>query len=189
MAGGTTTVAGDDTYSIGNFNHTFTYSEVSPSSSFMRLSANLMPEQCNAPGKFEIMIEGGQGPYTVNWSTGESSTIPPQETTIMYKATLQNLTSGNYSATVTDSQGLMETITGDIEGPLLDCNTSCPSVITLVNAIPENTYQANTLLQSSATIESGKNIIFKAGYNILLEAGFEVETGAEFKASIEACEN
>ncbi|MCB0668775.1 MAG: hypothetical protein KDC80_23285 [Saprospiraceae bacterium] len=59
---------------------------------------------------------------------------------------------------------------------------------TLLNMLGSpDVYQAINQLQSNATIEAMRTIIFRAGNEILLNPPFTVELGATFEAEIKAC--
>ncbi len=56
-----------------------------------------------------------------------------------------------------------------------------------LTALTNGTQHAKTSVTSSATIESGNSIIFKAGNSITLTNGFHAKAGSQFTASIAAC--
>lgn len=58
-------------------------------------------------GSTGVIINGGAAPYTVNWSSGQSSTI------------LNNIPAGTYTVTVTDAQGCQATATDIVTQPSL----------------------------------------------------------------------
>jgi len=110
------------------------------------------------------------------------------------------LTAGLYEVTVTDANGLSETISAEVEGilipiedengNLIDCTNdgTCPTLITQDDVIPTGIYQANTAVNSSGVIDNNANVQFKAGTNVILREGFTIPPNTEFSAKIEDCQ-
>src|SRR5205085_3513483 len=51
-------------------------------------------------GNINLIVGGGTSPYTFSWSTGATT------------QNLANISSGNYSVTITDSKGCTKTVAG-----------------------------------------------------------------------------
>ncbi len=68
----------------------------------------------------------------------------------------------------------------------ISLSSPCPPVLNLSGNQADETYQASTTINSTATVTSGV-VDYKAGSEINLNADFEVQSGAEFNATIEDC--
>jgi len=169
ISGGTGMDAADGIFAIDN------YSEISANADQLYLSGFTTHQGCNTLGAAEVEILGGQAPYNIQWSNGATT------------AKAENLVAGSYTVTVTDANDLTASMQMLVETPLLNCDGLCPAVLSLINAIPSDTYQANGIIESSALIGNGKSVQFKAGVSVLLQSGFEVKAGAEFEVEIEHC--
>lgn len=71
---------------------------------------------------------------------------------------------------------------------ILSTNADCQTDLIINNVIASQTYHSSTTIESAGTIDSGNNTTFKATESITFFPGFTVEQGAEFLATIEACE-
>ena len=69
------------------------------------------------------------------------------------------------------------------------CGNQCLPGLLLINGrtILSSTYRAEDITSFSATVESGRNVHFKAAENITLVDGFHAKSGASFTATIESC--
>ncbi len=108
----TTSICGDEVYFVGNegYDETGTYRVILPGASrygcdsilILHLTVRdlivitdtiITYDEKTDTGSIEILLEGGVPPYSYLWSTGDTSRI------------LENVSSGDYSVTVTDSVG------------------------------------------------------------------------------------
>ena len=81
------------------------------------LSANIVSQTnvaCNGTntGSISVSTSGGSGPYTYQWSNGSTTS-----NTSLTTNTISNLTAGNYSVSVTDSNGCKATTSTTITEP------------------------------------------------------------------------
>ncbi len=119
----------------------------------------LMAEHCdNADGLIEVLADGGNAPYTYEWSNGQNSSV------------MTNLTAGNYEVLVMDANGCSETISialSNNEGPQIaelivnavDCSGDNGSAeIVLESASDETTFEwindQGTVIGTSAKVEN-----------------------------------
>lgn len=98
----------------------------------------------NADGRLTVSAEGGQGPYTYSWSTGCD------------ESTIDKLPEGNYTVTVTDTQGNEVTLTEVVEAmshmtfSALTANPTCSGAangtiqLLVSGGVEPYTYQWNT---------------------------------------------
>jgi len=111
---------------------------------------------------------------------------------------VNNLSVGDYSVTVMDANGLMNTYEFPVEGqfipeydafgnPIPCDQSSCPPILNLSNTIPAGDYQAAAQINADGVIQNGTNVSMKAGIILCLDNGFEVELGADFTGEIEDC--
>lgn len=158
----------------------------------LHLQINAVHERCEQLGRARVDLQGGLAPFTVHWSTGHNVTINDSF------ALLNNLTSGQYTVTVTDSNGLSKSQTFDIYGQFITdydefgnpigCDGAvCEPMLNIQNTVITGTYHADIQVQSTGLVDDQSNVTYKAGTNICLDAGFEIELGAEFSAEIEDC--
>jgi len=160
------------------------YSGTGANSSNLILDASVTHEQCNGLGGAIAIPSGGTSPYTYAWSTGAST------------VQVNNLTSGIYTVTVTDDNGLNQSLSLQINGqsPIYDangnllCGNLCPEYLAPNGITGSGLYSANNTLNSDATIPPDNTTEYKAGQTILLKSGFEVPSNAEFSAEIEDCQ-
>ncbi len=68
---------------------------------------------------------------------------------------------------------------------LMDCDGDT----LIINNITQDSFYAESYIYSDATIMTGQDIKFQSGNDLDLEGEFEVESGAEFEAIIEDCNN
>lgn len=156
---------------------------IGPSSSNLLLNASVTHEQCNGPGGAIVIPSGGTEPYTYAWSTGADS---PQVT---------NLASGTYTVTVTDANGINQSLTLQINGqtPIYDasgnllCGNLCPVFLAPSGFTTTGLYSADHSIDADATVPTGNNTEYTAGQVIKLDQGFTVQPNAEFSAEIEDC--
>ena len=88
------------------------------------LSASITDASCNgsADGSIDLSVSGGLAPFTYSWNNGAST------------QDISNLATGNYTVSVTDAQGQVETATYTIVEPTLISisynvtNTSAPGM-------------------------------------------------------------
>jgi len=109
---------------------------------------------------------GGIPPYTYAWSTGASS------------SQVSNLASGTYTVTVTDDNGVNQSLSGNL----------CPEYLAPSGITGNGLYNASNTLNTDATIPAGNTAEYKAGQTIQLKSGFKVQPNAEFSAEIEDCQ-
>ena len=81
------------------------------------LSANIVSQTnvaCNGTntGSISVSTSGGSGPYTYQWSNGSTTS-----NTSLTTNTISNLTAGNYSVSITDSNGCKATANTTITEP------------------------------------------------------------------------
>jgi PKD repeat protein len=68
------------------------------------------------------------------------------------------------------------------------CPEDCPDVRGLNFApLPPNTYRAQIAIVSLGVIANGTEVVFAAGDSVLLKPGFHAQAGADFRATIAAC--
>ncbi len=146
--------------------------------------ATVVHERCNTLGEATVEAHNGTAPYSYNWSTGATSSH------------ITNLTSGLYSVTITDANGLAANLDIQVNGqaPIYDsfgnkiCGSVCPDfLVPNGNSIPNGTYQSGEVLISNTTIQSGQAVEFKAGQIITLDKGFSIQPNSSFSAEIENC--
>jgi len=75
------------------------YNGIGPSGGNLTLDASVTHEKCDALGEAIAIPSGGMLPYTYTWSTGANG------------AQVSNLTSGSYTVTVSDANGLNQSLT------------------------------------------------------------------------------
>jgi len=94
-------VNGDTLVAANEPGLTAVYNLGSCCSSLLGIMSAVQPISCNGnqDGSIVLDVQGGVGPYAVNWSDGTANTDA-----------LYNLPSGMYSATVTDALGCMSTV-------------------------------------------------------------------------------
>ncbi|HEX5168908.1 MAG TPA: hypothetical protein VFW11_07025 [Cyclobacteriaceae bacterium] len=88
-------------------------------------SATVTNDQCNSQGNFsiDITVTGGQGPYTYEWSNGETT------------EDLANLETGIYTVTITDVNGCSTVREVEVTGsPTWTCLIDQPSVEVLCSS-------------------------------------------------------
>jgi len=162
------------------------YDVLSTNESQLLLGASVSHEQCTILGTVSMNVQGGTPPYTYDWNTGAVT------------EELIYLTANIYDVTVTDAEGLTETLSVEVEkqyillpddsGNYPECiNPICPTLITQEGNVEAGTYHANTAINSIGSINS--NVYYKAGEMVQLREGFEVQMNTEFSAEIEDCEN
>lgn len=166
------------------------YSEVQPSSVNLVVTASVTAEQCKILGTATLDIRGGQSPYVIEWSTGDTTTK------------ITNLIAGNYAVTVTSANGRKRNHTVTIEknsffiyenGQLIDCIpasklASCHQhSLSLPDTIPNGIYQVINSIITKGAISVESDVSLKAGESITLQPGFSAPTGSSFSAIIEAC--
>jgi len=159
------------------------YNGFSPSSNNIFLDAAVTHEQCNGLGEALVIPSGGIPPYTYLWSNGANNDE------------VSNLASGTYIVTVTDSNGLNQSLTLQINGqpPIYDangnllCGNLCPEYLAPSGITGNGLYSASNALNSDAIIPVGNTAQYKAGQIIELKSGFKVQPDAEFSAEIEDC--
>jgi len=159
------------------------YNGIGPISTNLTLDASVTHEKCDALGEAIAIPSGGTTPYTYAWSTGASG------------AQVTNLASGSYTVTVSDANGLNQSLTLQINGqtPIYDangnllCGNLCPDYLAPSGVTGTGLYSADNTLDSDATILTGNTIQYKAGQAIKLDEGFTVQPNAEFSAEIEDC--
>jgi hypothetical protein len=98
---------------------TFSYTISEPNAVFA--SFNITATTCNgdADGAIDMTVTGGSGPYTVNWSNGETT------------EDITGLTAGNYTVVVTDALGCSENFNATVSEPaVLSGSTSNTDILT-----------------------------------------------------------
>lgn len=171
---------------VGNASLYSTYSEIAASSNNLLLNVSLTSEQCDQLGSAKVNMIGGTAPYTIEWSTGETT------------EQINNLVAGIYTVIVRDANGLEVTYTVEIEGQfqlrynsageLVNCNTlNCLTALNIENNITDGVYQSSIIITANGNIPLNNQVTFKAGHSITLKPGFTVKSGATFLAKIEAC--
>jgi len=151
-----------------------------------RATASVLHAQCTTYGMAWVTATGGDGNYTYQWSTGETT------------ERIIDITAGIYEVTVTDSGANSGTFTFTItvegqylpiydeNGNLIDCiDSTCPTLLTPGGTIPEGLYQADRTINSDGTLTGDTN--YKAGETIIFGNGFEIPPGTEFSGTIEDC--
>ena len=163
-----------------------TYSENTDITSNLMLSVAVTHKQCGLLGAAEATIRGGAAPYNFKWSTGATS------------AKISNLLTDIYSVTVSDVNGLKDSLSIEIEGQLIpifdengqvvNCDVEeCYEILPLANITASGVHQASVSISSNSTIPTRANVTFKAGESISLQPGFTAEAGCSFLATIEPC--
>jgi len=160
------------------------YSGAGASSSNLLLDASVTHEQCNGLGGAIAIPSGGTSPYTYAWSTGANT------------VQVGNLASGTYTVTVTDANGLNQSLTLQINGqtPIYDangnllCGNLCPEYLAPSGVTGSGLYNASNALNSDAIIPADNTAAYKAGQTIQLKSGFKVQPNAEFSAEIQDCQ-
>jgi len=104
---------------------------------------------------------------------------------------------GTYTAIVTDSNNLTDTINVSVSGQLEDCdyNADCPTIIDFDEYIPDvnnhtmptGTYTAERSIQTSASILQGNEVDLKAGDIITLKPGFSMQGNTRLSIRNENC--
>jgi hypothetical protein len=98
---------------------TFSYTISEPNAVFA--SFNITATTCNGDvdGAIDMTVTGGSGPYTVNWSSGETT------------EDITGLTAGNYTVVVTDALGCSENFNATVSEPaVLSGSTSNTDILT-----------------------------------------------------------
>ncbi len=164
------------------------YSENGANSNTMLLTASVEHVQCLSAGTAKVLISGGLATYDIQWNTG--ATTPE----------ISNLSPGMYTVTVSDANGLTNTLSVEVEGQylpvydqfgnLIPCDGfACPTVIDFMNNMPNGIHQASAAINTNAAITAGDTPQLKAGNVILLQPGFSAPTGTSISVEIENCEN
>lgn len=166
--------------------------ELTPSSTNMQVHLSVSDQRCNLPGAARLTIQGGTAPYIIQWSNGIQQVISTNS------AIINNLFSNQYSVTISDSNGLTQNYTFDVNGQFLpiydengnivDCSSICERTVFINEALPTGIYQAGDTLSSTGQILNGATIVYKADSIICLDNGFEVEVGSEFSIEMDGCD-
>jgi len=109
--------------------------------------------QCGTPGDAAVQVFGGAAPYTYAWNTGANT------------AQITNLTSGDYTVTISDASDLQTVIDVIVEehylpvyddnGGLIDCSTNSPGAKAQLFVSMEGTYNPNTAMMTSQLKQLG----------------------------------
>ena len=154
----------------------------------------LCPSLNNLP--FSVAAQGPT--VTYNWSFSDgSASIAGNGSTDVQITFDDTFAGGTLSVTATTNCGTSIAQThiitkgSDKLCALTGCLSEAEALIiddAFLNAIGAvEVYQNYNVIESDATVEALRNIIFKAGNSIQLLPGFNVELGATFIAEIEAC--
>lgn len=139
------------------------------------LNANMTEETCaEKDGKIELLITGNTTDTTFQWSNG---------------GTTQNLTglsAGNYTVTVVDECGCIQTLTASLTSACGDEICEDGDMI-MEMPIQGRIYRFEDKLIADDTIFAGVQTIFQAGSSIILNPGFLIQTDASFTAKIGNC--
>lgn len=93
---------------------TFTDSETVSEPSLLTLDATVTDVSCNggSDGEIDLVVSGGVGPYDYEWTNSVPNTVGNSED-------LTGVVADNYSVEVTDNNGCIETLSREIEQPLV----------------------------------------------------------------------
>ncbi len=135
------------------------------------LIASVMPPSCPGTnnGIIDISTVNGSPPFSYLWSDNSSSSL------------ISNLSSGQYSVTVTDQQGCEEGILFNLMDPLIDESQ--------YGAIPisDGHYYDPDDIISDGIVSYNGHVAFSAINSIQLDENFEIIPGGDFSANIEDC--
>ncbi len=152
------------------------------------------PDLENLPYSIQDISNATDYQWVFNNTTGTISGDGNPMVTVSFGSLFNG---GQLSVTASNGCGVSDPVVLEIEKASdVFCElTSCLAVNqnltvdnTLLNAMgAPDVYRAITNLNSDATIEALRTVIFKAGNSITLNPPFNVEPGATFIAEIEAC--
>jgi len=150
---------------------------------------------CASIPNLTYSIPSGDNSQVYTWSFSDASaTISGNGTRQVSISFDGSFSGGILSVTVTDICGTSSARTLSINKgsstlcELYSCLSENEALIidnTMINAL--DVFQNYNRIESGATINSPRNVTFKAGTAIVLNPPFEVQSGATFTAEIEAC--
>ncbi len=146
------------------------------------VSISTSDEQCDGTLGSAKVYALGNDTYTFNWSNGATG------------SEVNDLISGNYTVTITDSNNNSKTVSIKINGqvPIYDsignllCGSVCPEFLNPTGAITNGSYSVNHTLISNAIVPKDNTVIYTAVERITLEPGTSIR--GNFRATTEACD-
>lgn len=137
----------------------------------LKTGATIQNVTCDAGGAIQLNPAGGVGNFTIQWADAGSETYRP------------NLSSGDYTVSITDERGCM--VSQQINIPISDESTTVTTISDL--PIPSDTFQLAGIIESTGFVTSTGKVGFFATNSIQLLPGFQANTGSDFLAKIIAC--
>ena len=137
----------------------------------LKTGAAIHPITCDAGGAIQLAPQGGVGPFTIQWADAGTES---------YRS---NLTSGNYTVSITDERGC--SMTEQINIPLAKASTTKHTISNL--PIPTDTFERVGIIESAGFITRTAKVSFHATNSIQLLPGFQATAGSDFTAKIIAC--
>ena len=132
----------------------------------LSISGTVTAVSCNSgnDGGINIIAQGGTAPYSYSWSNGATS------------ANLVNLSSGNYTLTVTDANGCQTTSSYQVSQPLqpitlsethidVSCNGGNDGAVDLIVSGGTNPYSFSW---SNGTISEDQSGLFSGTYSVIV---------------------
>lgn len=139
------------------------------------LNVNVTEETCaKKDGQIDLIITGSSADTTFQWSNGTMT------------QNLTGLSAGNYTVTVSDECGCIQTLAVTVSSACGVSNCEDGEMI-LEMPIQGRTYRVADKLMADDTIFTGIETTFQAGNSVVLNAGFTVQVGAKFVAKIGNC--
>lgn len=137
----------------------------------LKTGATIQNVTCDKGGAIQLNPEGGVGNYTIQWADAGAES---------YRT---DLTTGNYTVSITDDRGCM--VSQQINIPSSEASTSVTTIADL--PIPSDTFRVTGIIESTGFVTQSGKASFLATGRIDFLPGFQANSGSDFVAEIIPC--